>query len=97
DTLWLGIDRDELRNGSDGSSNINPQFPPNGLVSGVWTFTVAIQPFTAFRTGIGTVLTKQNASSPSAAPSASAPPTQPASGGGGGPPPAPPASAGGSH
>jgi len=59
DTLWIGLDRDELRNGSDGSQNINPQYPPNALVAGVWSWTIAIQPFTTFRTGLGTALSNK--------------------------------------
>ena len=57
DTLWIGIDRDELHNGSSAAgSSFNPEFAPNAMISGAWTFTVAIQPFTMFRTGIGTLL-----------------------------------------
>jgi hypothetical protein len=56
DTLWIGLDRDELRNGADGSSNTNPAFPPNALVSGVWTWTIGIQPFTIARTSIATMV-----------------------------------------
>ena len=59
DTLWIGLDREELRNGSDGSQNINPQYPPNTQVAGVWAWTIAIQPFTTFRTGLGTALSNK--------------------------------------
>jgi hypothetical protein len=60
DVLWVGIDRDELHNGTvDGSSFRNTAYPPNALVSGVWTWTIAIQPITAFRTGIGTALSRK--------------------------------------
>jgi hypothetical protein len=60
DVMWLGIDRDELRNGTtDDTSVRDASFPRNALVSGAWTFTLAFQPFTSFRTGIGTVLSKQ--------------------------------------
>jgi len=54
DTLWLGLDHDELRN-PDGTSGIarDPTYPPNALVGSSWTITVAIQPVTAFRNGIG--------------------------------------------
>lgn len=64
DVLWLGIDRDELRNGtSDDSAARDPSFPRNALVSGVWTFTLALQPFTTFRTGLGTVVSKSDSDS----------------------------------
>jgi hypothetical protein len=60
DTLWIGIDRDSLNNGADGSGTaINPAFPPNAVISRVWTYTVAIQPISTFRTGIGTAMAKQ--------------------------------------
>ncbi|HXK19384.1 MAG TPA: hypothetical protein VNG33_16350 [Polyangiaceae bacterium] len=57
DSLWLGFDRDELRNG-DGQDAmaVNPDFPPNKVVSSTWTLTVALQPVTAFRTAIGTAV-----------------------------------------
>jgi len=57
DSLWLGFDRDELRNG-DGQDvmAVNPDFPPNTVVSSTWTLTVALQPVTAFRTAIGTAV-----------------------------------------
>ena len=64
DTLWLGFDREELRNG-DGqdSSSLNPEYPPNELVSSSWTLTVAIQPVTAFRTAIGTAAQRTDSNS----------------------------------
>ena len=54
DTLWVGLDHDELRN-PDGTSGIarDATYPPNALVGSSWTVTVAIQPVTAFRNGIG--------------------------------------------
>lgn len=57
DSIWVGFDRDELRNGDgqDGTS-INPDFPPNEAISSTWTLTVALQPVTAFRTAIGTAV-----------------------------------------
>jgi hypothetical protein len=57
DSLWVGFDRDELRNG-DGQDTmaVNPDFPPNTVVSSTWTMTVALQPVTAFRTAIGTAV-----------------------------------------
>jgi hypothetical protein len=57
DTLWLGFDRDELRNG-DGqdASALNPDFAPNAVISSSWTLTLALQPVTAFRTAIGTAV-----------------------------------------
>ena len=66
DVLWIGLDRDELHNGTESSSSFNnPAFPPNALISGVWTWTLAIQPITAFRTGIGTALSQKSQSSSS--------------------------------
>lgn len=57
DSLWIGFDRDELRNG-DGQDlqAVNPDFAPNSVVSSTWTMTVALQPVTAFRTAIGTAV-----------------------------------------
>ncbi|MES1173002.1 MAG: hypothetical protein ABUL62_01645 [Myxococcales bacterium] len=54
DTLWVGLDHDELRN-PDGTSGVahDPTYPPNSLVGSSWTITVAIQPLTSFRNGIG--------------------------------------------
>lgn len=57
DSLWLGFDRDELRNGDGQDTNaLNPAFPPNKVISSTWTLTVALQPVTAFRTAIGTAV-----------------------------------------
>jgi hypothetical protein len=57
DSIWIGFDRNELRNG-DGKdvSALNPEFPPNEVVSSAWTITLALQPVTAFRTAIGTAV-----------------------------------------
>jgi hypothetical protein len=62
DSLWIGFDRDELRNG-DGQADhdatggsLNSAYPPNEVISSSWTVTVAIQPVTAFRTAIGTAV-----------------------------------------
>jgi hypothetical protein len=57
DSIWIGFDRDELRNG-DGqdSTALNSAFPPNTVVSSSWTLTLALQPVTAFRTAIGTAV-----------------------------------------
>jgi hypothetical protein len=57
DSVWIGFDREELRNGDgeDGSA-VNPDFPPNEVVSSSWTLTLALQPVTAFRTAIGTAV-----------------------------------------
>ncbi|HEX6276809.1 MAG TPA: hypothetical protein VFZ53_27405 [Polyangiaceae bacterium] len=57
DSLWLGFDRDELRNGDgqDGAA-LNPEYPPNEVISSSWTLTVALQPVTAFRSAIGTAV-----------------------------------------
>lgn len=57
DSLWVGFDRDELRNGdADDQAGSNPDFPPNELVSATWTVTLALQPVTAFRAAIGTAV-----------------------------------------
>lgn len=62
DSLWVGIDRDELRNGdgqapaSGATGSLNPGFPPNEVISSAWTVTIALQPVTAFRTAIGTAV-----------------------------------------
>jgi hypothetical protein len=62
DSIWLGFDRDELRNGDGhdgvqtGSGALNPAYPPNEVISSAWTFTVALQPVTAFRSAIGTAV-----------------------------------------
>jgi hypothetical protein len=54
DSIWLGFDRDELRN-PDSTVGVtrDPGYPPNALVGSSWTLTLALQPVTAFRTGIG--------------------------------------------
>lgn len=54
DSIWLGLDRDELRN-PDGTAGVwhDPSYPPNALVGSSWTVTLALQPVTAFRTGLG--------------------------------------------
>ena len=64
DSIWVGFDRNELRNG-DGkdSSALNPDFPPNQVVSSAWTLTLALQPVTAFRTAIGTAVQSSKAGS----------------------------------
>ena len=55
DSIWIGFDRNELRNGdSDNPMAFNPDFAPNVVVSSAWTITVALQPVTAFRTALGT-------------------------------------------
>jgi len=55
DSIWIGFDRNELRNGgSDNPMTFNSDFPPNVVVSSAWTVTIALQPVTAFRTAIGT-------------------------------------------
>lgn len=60
DTVWLAFDRDELRNGDgEDSTALNPDFPPNQVVSSTWTLTLALQPVTAFRTAIGTAVQKK--------------------------------------
>lgn len=61
DSIWIGFDRDELRNG-DGQegSTLNPDFPPNKVISSTWTLTIALQPVTAFRTAIGTAALKKD-------------------------------------
>jgi hypothetical protein len=54
DSLWLGLDKDELHNGDVAdSSTRDPSYPANAVIASSWTFTLAIQPFTAFRTAIG--------------------------------------------
>ncbi len=60
DSLWVGLDRDELRN-PDSTTGVNrdPTYPPNALVGASWTVTVALQPITAFRTGIGVLAKNQ--------------------------------------
>jgi hypothetical protein len=65
DSLWLGFDRDELRNG-DGqdSAALNSDFPPNEGVSSTWTLTVALQPVTAFRSAIGTAVQSTKGDNP---------------------------------
>jgi hypothetical protein len=62
DSIWIGIDRDELRNGDgqdqqgQASGALNPFYPPNEVISSAWTVTIALQPVTAFRTAIGTAV-----------------------------------------
>jgi hypothetical protein len=54
DSLWIGFDRDELRNGGAGDNSVfNPEYPPNTVVSSSWTLTLALLPVTAFRSAIG--------------------------------------------
>ena len=63
DSLWVGLDRDELRNGDTGDATAdNPAYPPNALVSSSWTVTIAVQPFTSFRTAIGLATGKKKES-----------------------------------
>lgn len=64
DSIWLGFDRNELRNGDgkDGSA-LSPDFPPNAVVSSAWTITLALEPVTAFRTAIGTAVQSNKAGS----------------------------------
>lgn len=62
DSIWIGFDRDELRNGDSQTNrdatggSLNSAYPPNEVISSSWTVTVALQPVTAFRTAIGTAV-----------------------------------------
>lgn len=61
DSIWLGFDRDELRNGdSSDTTAFNAQFPPNQVVSSTWTVTLALEPVTAFRSAIGAAVHSAN-------------------------------------
>lgn len=62
DTIWLGLDRDELRN-TDSTSGVahDPAYPPNGIIGASWTLTLALQPVTAFRTSIGAAVNNTKA------------------------------------
>jgi len=54
DSIWIGFDHDQLRNPDSTSGTAHdPTYPPNALVGSSWTVTLALQPVTAFRTGIG--------------------------------------------
>ncbi len=54
DSIWIGFDHDQLRNpDSTSGTSHDPTYPPNALVGSSWTITLALQPVTAFRTGIG--------------------------------------------
>lgn len=55
DTLWLGIDFDQLRNGSTEATR-DPRFAPNEVVSRAFTFTIAVAPVASARNGIGTAV-----------------------------------------
>lgn len=59
DTIWIGFDHDELRNG-DGSESgaYSPLFAANSVIAGATVVTVAIQPITAVRALFGTLGTK---------------------------------------
>jgi len=61
DSIWIGFDRNELRNG-DGtdSTTRNSDFPPNTVVSSAWTVTLALQPVTALRATIGTAAASED-------------------------------------
>jgi hypothetical protein len=63
DTIWLGLDRDELRN-ADSTSGVahDSAYPPNGVIGSSWTLTLALQPVTAFRTSIGAAVNNTKAS-----------------------------------
>ncbi len=64
DSIWLGFDRNELRNGDgNDSSAANPDFAPNSVISSAWTVTLALQPVTAFRAAIGTAVQANKAGS----------------------------------
>jgi hypothetical protein len=52
DSIWLGVDVDELRNG-DADSNRDPRFLPNAVVSRAVIFTVALTPITIARNALG--------------------------------------------
>jgi hypothetical protein len=52
DTVWLGFDIDELRNG-DSDSTRDPNFPRNAVVSRALVFTVALSPVTLARNALG--------------------------------------------
>jgi len=54
DAIWLGMDYYELRNG-DTDMNRDPAFPRNAVISRQLVFTLAFQPFTIMRNGIGIV------------------------------------------
>ena len=57
DTLWLGVDYNELRNGGRvGGMDIH--YRPNQRIDSVVSLTVAIAPVNAIRTGLGTALTQ---------------------------------------
>jgi hypothetical protein len=61
DSIWLGFDRDELRNGdANDKSALNPDYPPNQSISSTWTVTLALQPVTAFRSAIGAAVHSSN-------------------------------------
>ncbi|MBN2529133.1 MAG: hypothetical protein JXR76_22275 [Deltaproteobacteria bacterium] len=57
DTLWIGFDINELRNG-DQTTNMDPNFRPNQVLSRVWTITIGIAPANTLRSGIGTALSR---------------------------------------
>jgi len=75
DTLWLGVDRLQLRNGtgtSDGGDSTAIQYPANAVVDATWMFTLALQPITAARTVFAsTLVTTSGSTSTGASGSAS--------------------------
>lgn len=55
DLVWVGVDYNQLRNGSSESTR-NPAFPANEIVSHAASITIAIAPLAGFRNGIGTAV-----------------------------------------
>lgn len=63
DTLWIGFDHEQLRNG-DSDAGRDPSFPRNAVVDRVWTLTVSIATITAIRNGLGIATSDNEDSAP---------------------------------
>jgi hypothetical protein len=55
DTLWVGLDYDQLRNGGAETTR-DERFPTNEIVSHALSITIAVAPVAGFRNGIGTLV-----------------------------------------
>lgn len=60
DTLWVGFQYIELRNGAADDSTRDFAYPRNAVISQVWTATVALAPITAIRNGLGAASKKSS-------------------------------------
>lgn len=56
DMLWVGLDYNQLRNGSTDDATRDPKYPANEVVSHAFSISIAIAPVAGFRNGIGTMV-----------------------------------------